>query len=76
MRSSLVSGETCPGDCANVNASAIAPTNSNHRRDSGAAGEHETGTPAHVFAGLPMQIAGRFDRYHRLRSVTLSQKTL
>jgi hypothetical protein len=37
VRSSLVSGDTCPGDWANVNDSAIAATNSNHRRDSGAA---------------------------------------
>src|SRR5437588_679020 len=36
---SLVSGDTCPGDWANVNASAIAPTNANHRRDSGPADE-------------------------------------
>jgi hypothetical protein len=47
-----VSGEICPGACANVATSAIAPTNSNHRRDSGTADEHAAGAPARVCAGL------------------------
>ncbi|BBX75335.1 hypothetical protein MSHI_32410 [Mycobacterium shinjukuense] len=31
-----MSGETCPGDWANVSANATAPTTSNHVRDNGA----------------------------------------
>jgi hypothetical protein len=42
VRSSFVSGEIRPGDWANVNASAIAPTNHNQRRERGTV-EHETG---------------------------------
>ena len=37
-----MSGEIRPEDWANVRASAIAPTNHNHRRDASSAVEHET----------------------------------
>jgi hypothetical protein len=33
-------------------------------------------TPFQLDNPRPMQIAGRFDRYHRLRNVTISQQTL
>jgi hypothetical protein len=52
-----VSGETCPGDCANVNASAIAPTKSNHRRESGAVDELEAVSAGGACGGLAAGLA-------------------